>query len=453
MTPGSPGDLLRRVRLAIDVAGRALHAVLAQGESRAADAASPCVRPLSPAKVIAEAAMLLRCVSPLRAADASLGDAIDTLAWRLAPHARSDSVLAQLCREPSCAIETAAAHVYLRDLGHPDEAFDSFLQEILDGEPVGGPERLANHALEHHWLTQVFRATVGELAVDAPLLARTCVAMPLDVLGSSTSDLYAFTHVVMYASDMGRRAVQWPRPVDEIADEAQAALAAALDADNFDLAAELLWTWPMLGLPWSAAARFAFGVLAEVQDEHGFLPGPEYVLHEHEARSDAQREDLVLRTSYHANFVMGILCAVALLPGRAPSPCSVDTPDDAGTPDELLRLLPASSRTPRWLAAREALDATCRSALAPFVLSIALRRAATAHDVERVRLCLQAALQGGFIDGSGGSTGSAGPALRQALALLRRATALARLVSVASRGEFTSAVASAPRHSGPSPRA
>ena len=44
----------------------------------------------------------------------------------------------------------------------------------------------------------------------------------------------------------------------------------------FDLAAELLWTWPMLGLPWSAAAIFCFALLAEVQDSHGFLPGPGY---------------------------------------------------------------------------------------------------------------------------------------------------------------------------------
>ena len=48
------------------------------------------------------------------------------------------------------------------------------------------------------------------------------------------------------------------------------------DAENFDLAAELLWTWPMLGLPWSAAAIFCFALLAEVQDSHGFLPGPGY---------------------------------------------------------------------------------------------------------------------------------------------------------------------------------
>jgi len=46
-----------------------------------------------------------------------------------------------------------------------------------------------------------------------------------------------------------------------------------------------------------------------------------------------------------------------------------------------------------------------------------LRRSAAAHDIERVRSVLQAALHGGWTEG---------PAIRQALALLRRATLLAR---------------------------
>ena len=58
-----------------------------------------------------------------------------------------------------------------------------------------------------------------------------------------------------------------------------------------------------------------------------------------------------------------------------------------------------------------------RAALAPLVLSIVLRRAAAAHDIERVRAGLQAAVEGDWVHG---------PAVGQALGLLRRVTALAR---------------------------
>lgn len=424
--PGSRADLLRRVHQALQLTGHAMHAAVLQDEQdrkppQAPSAAPPGpdgVRPLVLAKVMAEAAMLMRCAGFLRDEDASVAVAIDRLARQVAPHARSEAVLARLCQEPYRAIEHAAAHVYLCDIGHGDDAFDRFLQELLDAEPIGGAERLPNHALECHWLGQVRTRMAGAADIDAALLARTCVALPLDVLASSTLDLYAFTHVVLYASDMGGRAVAWPRAVDEIAAEAEAALAAALDADNFDLAAELLWTWPMLGLCWSPAARFAFEVLAAAQDEHGFLPGPQYSPPQPGAPPAAAHDDFVLRTSYHATLAMGMLCAAALRPGRAPVPPPAGATAAAACVDRLLPLLPAVPRTPRWLDAQAGLERGRRRQLAPFVLTLVFRRAAAAHDLPRLRDGLAAAL---------GCDLTAGPAVRQALSLLRRATALAGL--------------------------
>ncbi len=404
---------MRRLHQALTLAGRTLDAALAQDQRAADDALPPSVRPLLLAKVVAEAGILLRCAAPVRAVDPCVAAAVDELVRRLAPLARGEPVLVRLCNEPALVIEHAAAHVYLADLGHRDDTFGRFLQEMLDGERAGGAERLPNHALEHHWLEQIRSGVAAAAPVDAALLAATCVAAPLDVLGASTQDLYAFTHVILYATDMGRRGVAWPRPVDEIIAETEAALAAALDADNFDLAAELLWTWPMLGLPWSAAASFAFELLAAAHDEHGFLPGPQYA-----DLAPSQRAHGMLRTSYHANIALGILCAVALKSDRAPAPAPRAAAVDAEAADGLLRLLAPSARSPRWLALYATLEPTRRAALAPFVLSIVLRRAAAAHDMARLRDGLQAALAGAWDDG---------PAVHQALALLRRVTALARL--------------------------
>lgn len=405
-------DLVRRLHQALALAARTLDAALAP-DDRAADEALPSsVRPLALAKVVAEAGILLRCAAHVSADDRALAGAVDALAVQLAPLARGEPVLVRLCSEPACAIEHASAHLYLADIGYRDDAFGRFLQEILDGERAGGAERLPNHALEHHWLEQIRSGAAATRQVDAALLAATCVGAPLDVLGASTLDLYAFTHAVFYATDMGRRDAPWPRPVDAIAAEAEAGLAAALDADNFDLAAELLWTWPMLGLPWSPAATFAFGVLAAAQDDHGFLPGPQYA-----DLAPAQRDAGMLRTSYHANVVLGILCAVALRPGRAPAQAVAAAPADAAPVEGLLRLLAPSPRSPRWLEMQATLAPDRRAALAPLVLNIVLRRAAAAHDIERVQAGLQAALQGDWADG---------PAVVQALALLRRVTALAR---------------------------
>lgn len=413
-------DLVQRLHRALVLAGATLDAAQARDGRADDDTLPPSVRPLVLAKVVAEAGILLRCAALASAGDRALTEAVDALAGRLAPLARGEPMLVRLCSEPAQAIEHATAHLYLADIGHPDAAFAGFLQQIVDGDRAGGAERLPNHVLEHHWLEQIRSGTVAAQPVDATLLAATCVGAPLDVLRASTLDLYAFTHVVLYATDMGRRGAPWPRPVAEIAAEAEAALAAALDADNFDLAAELLWTWPMLGLPWSPAASFGFQVLAAAQDDLGFLPGPQYA-----DLAPAQRDDGRLRTSYHANLVLGILCAVALRPGRAPARSIPAAAVDAAPADSLLDAMPPSSRSPRWLAMLAALAPDQRATLASLVLSVVLRRAAAAHDIERVRAALQGAVEGGWAEG---------PAVGQALSLLRRVTALARWRTGTQRG-------------------
>jgi hypothetical protein len=418
-------DLLRRVEQAIDIARRALRAALAQDDSvhcspnpqgQRDGATGP--RPLVLDKVVAEAAMLARCALHGDPGNAALRAAIEVLALELAPHARGESVQALICNDPAGAIGNASAHIFLSDIGHHDERFERFLQEVLANAQVGGPERLPNQRLEWHWLEQIRANVVDATLADCSLLAQTCASRPLDVLFSSTIDLYVYTHVLLYASDMGSRGAPWPRDADALAADAEAALVAALDADNFDLAAELLWTWPMLDLPWSAAANFAFELLVHVQDEHGFLPGPEYSTKGLLAAPEAQRDDYLLRTSYHATFVMGMLCSAALRPGRAPTPRSLDVRSRAAEADPLLCWLPASSRTPRWLELYASLCEADQALLAPFLIGAALRRAAVAHDIGQLRHILKGALETAW---------SEGPAMQQALNLLRRANELARL--------------------------
>ena len=276
----------------------------------------------------------------------------------------------------------------------------------------------ATQELERRWLTAMWSGTDHDGDVD--IVGRTCMARPLDALGSATLDLYAFTHDVLFVTDMGRRSAQLPRPSNEIAADAEAALAAALDADNFDLAAELLWTWPMLGLPWSSAATFGFGILASAQDREGFLPGPGWSRAEAAGIPARFQEEYVLRTSYHATFVMGFLCAAALRPGLAP-PSAV--PPNAASTDSLVWILPllrGQPREPIWQGVFDQLDAARQASLAEFVLTIAMRRARATQDLELVRECISVALRCGLL---------AGPAVHQALALLQRATLIGQMAS------------------------
>ncbi|KND57339.1 hypothetical protein BVER_02721c [Candidatus Burkholderia verschuerenii] len=406
-------DLRRRVTLALEMADQTLTAALKEHPS---SPAPPGERLLLLQKVVTESALLLRCCAFLRAVDPDLAARIDRLAAQLAPLARSESVRASLCREPACAIEHAAAHAVLTDFGVADATFDALLTHVLGSNESAAGERLAGQDLEREWLLQVRAGAARSGSPDRGLLCRSVAARPLDALRASSNDLYALTHVLLHATDMGQRGVARPRGQAQMVEDAEAALALSLDADNLDLVAEVLWIWPMAGLTWTPAAVFAFELLAAVQDKNGFLPGPEYS-HENEANGELPWSQHVLRTSYHTTYVMAFLCA-AMIRAR-PVALTQGAASRVGNPNvlkQITRLLNRENRTPRWLVAINLLAPVGQVALAPLLLTAALRRAAATSDLVRLRECLVVGLDHGLAEGS---------AFEQGVRLLERATQFA----------------------------
>ena len=404
--------LIRRVQLAFAVTRDAVTQASKDDVRPGSADAAPYTRPLVLQKVVAELSMLLGCV---RGVSPSLTPTVDEIARELGPLARGFDHLARLCQEPALALDHAMAHIHLAAIGYPDEHTDRVLELIVREHSAGSPERLPFRDLESEWLQQMWR---GSSSAPSPeLLGRTCVARPLDALASTTTDLYIFTHVILHATDMGRRAVSWPRSEDAVVADAEAGIAAAIDADNFDLTTELLWAWPMMGLEWSPTATFAFDLLTAAQDEYGFLPGPEWSADTASELAIDERTAYCLRTSYHANLVMGLLCAAILRRGTGPfdtvrTVCGHDRFDDA------MQAVINHGRLPRWQLAIAALDHTRQDTLVELVLTIAIRRASHQHDFDQLRRCLSLWLRLDLPHG---------PAVDQCLALLRRATMVACL--------------------------
>jgi len=178
------------------VAERAVRVLGADGyrDAKSGDA-------LSPDKVISETALLLVASATSAREDASLGHAHDQLALGLIPHARSPRVRAAVCLRPAHANELAFAHSCLRHLGYPESALDQLLAAALRAEAIA-TERPPHRELEQEWI----RRLLGQSSIfSAGLLRRSMLGQRMDALASSRDDIYAFTHAVMYATDLGRR--------------------------------------------------------------------------------------------------------------------------------------------------------------------------------------------------------------------------------------------------------
>lgn len=346
-------------------------------------------------KVIAETGLLLLAASTV--SDEDVAALVRELARELVPHARSDRILMGLALEPAAAWDYAQAHVFLTRLALPDAGFDRVLTASETAQSARGRERVPYRVLERSWLRSGLLST-SPTTDHATLVGDGVLEHPVDLLMGSREDLYAFSHALMYVGDFGLHPAPWPRPPSDICAEAEGALGWCLDQQDYDLSAELLLAWPQSGTHWSATSAFGFRVLATVEDKAGFLPS-------HTVRLDRLRElegddhtDYLLASTYHTIYAMGLLCSMALQSAKAP-PASIPVGGTIpGAAEQIEPFLPSVDRTPHWATEYQHLNRAERDALAPLLLSIAVRRCVDARQFSSVHQLLSIAQKMGLAD-------------------------------------------------------
>ena len=371
-------DLARRLRRVLRVARKTVTRLAEAGYTDPEDT-NFSVRP---EKVVAETALLLLAASTV--SDDEVAALVGELAQELLPHARGERMLLGAALEPAAAWDYAQAHVFLSRLGYPDAGFDNVLAASDKAQAAYGRERVPHRALERDWLRTGLTAATSNDGL-APFVDLGALMHPIDLLCGSREDVYAFSHAVIYVGDFGIRPTIWPRPPAELCAEAEGALGRCLDEQDYDLAAEVLLTWPTTESAWSAAATFGFRVLAAVEDKAGFLPSHAVQLARLSSLEGDDHTDYLLATNYHTVYVMGLLCSMALQPGKAP-PASIPVGNHIrGAADQIARFLRTGDRaSPHWVTEFEQLSDVERDALAPLLFSIAVRRCVQARQFASV---------------------------------------------------------------------
>ena len=386
-------DLVRRLSHALDIAEQVLERLAAKGYS---DPREPSNN-LRPEKLISETAFLV-----LGASTASdhpeIRQRIRGAVDRLRPHARSERILLGVCLEPALALDYAQAHIYLTRLGYPDLAFDAVLRQSLNSQVSGGRELPPYRMLEQEWLVSTWSGVRSNIDKKHPLLRHSVLGRPLDLLSGSREELYAFTHALIYVTDFSLLPRPLPRRPSEILAEAESALARCLDEEDYDLGGEILLAWPLTGTSWSTAATFGFRVLASVEDQAGFLPSPSTRLERLHELSGDDRTEYLLATGYHTAYVMGLLCAAALQPGKAPPARIPSVQLSAGSFGPILQFLDADRRRAHWQEEFDRLTPPERDAIAGFLFAAALRRRVTQRDFAGLRELLATGCALGLAD-------------------------------------------------------
>ncbi|HEX5326440.1 MAG TPA: hypothetical protein VFW75_07205, partial [Acetobacteraceae bacterium] len=297
-------------------------------------------------------------------------------------------------------------------LGYADAAFDELLRRSLQSQASAGRERVPHRLLEIEWMRRMqANAAPSEPDACSPAARQSVLNHPIDLFGATREDIYAFTHAVMYNSDFNLRPSMFPRPREVLLAEADAALAGVLDSEDYDIAGELLLCWPLTGTTWDAAAAFGFRLLADIEDQVGFLPAAATRLDRLHALQGQARSEYLTATAYHTAYVMGLLCAATLAPEREP-PLAIPVEDIVpGSAAAIAPFLEDGSRRRHWQDAFDHLSTAERDAISGLILTIVLHRRIAAHDFAAVVKLLETAVSLGL---------ATGPAASQAAELLDR---------------------------------
>jgi hypothetical protein len=327
-------------------------------------------------KPVAETAMLIYAASA-SGHRAKIASRIDELARLLAPHARSERVLTEIALRPALTFKFAVPHVLLTRLGYRDPIFDEFLKSCISSQAINGHDRSLSASLERRWILSLWTGQSADAGWRADLLD-SVLNWPIDIIGGLRDDAYAFTHLLFYCTDFGFKTPRLPRRRSIILGEAGSLLARYFDAEDYDLAGEILLAWPLTGAPWSPSAAFGFRVLASVEDQVGLLPCGNINVSRLKQLQGEERTRYALGTAYHTAYVMGFVCAASLRPGRVPPIKIVGPRVERSCLSQVLRFI--DNDQGHWQSAFSSLSEEEQRVLVPFIVDIMIIQQSRKHD-------------------------------------------------------------------------
>jgi hypothetical protein len=420
-------DLEARLCHALDIARKTINYFAIDGFT---DRESP-VYSFGPEKPIAETAMLIYAASA-SGHRPGIASRVEELARLLVPHARSEGVLVDIALHPALAFKFAVPHILLTRLGYADARFDVFLRSCISSQAINGHDRPPSASLERRWISRLWTGQDPDAGWRADLLD-SVLNWPIDILGGLRDDAYAFTHLLMYCTDFGFQPRRLPRRRSAILGEADSLLARYIDAEDYDLAGEVLLAWPLTGAAWSPSAAFGFRVLASVEDQVGVLPCGN-INHTRLTRLEGEeRVRYALGTAYHTAYVMGFLCATSLRSGRVP-PTKIAGPQCGNSClSRLMRYVDDDQG--HWQSEFSSLAEGEQRILTPFILNIAIVQKCRKHDYRAVNEILSLACEYCI---------ASSPMCRQAVELLERIANCSAAISLRAGAVTGDGVPAAP---------
>ncbi len=219
------------------------------------------------------------------------------------------SLMDRLTRSPQEFAIYLDIYALGRMLGPDDRTLRADLERALAWGIPAQSERLPHREMDVRLSLDWAGLEWSEETWDQ-LIARSILGRLPDIAHLDEPNLYAVTHVVLFAHAFGLPGPSpWgiapSRPVERFL---TGALARTMRERHWDLVAEFILCWDLIGLPWTPAYELAWQHLLEQRDDAGAFPGPRSDTHGVPPR-EADDEALYVAHHYHTTLMVVMVCA------------------------------------------------------------------------------------------------------------------------------------------------
>lgn len=343
-------------------------------------------------KPVAETSMLIYAASGCRLIE-PIGSRIEAIASELIRCARTEQVALNIALHPSRALRFALPHIILSKLGYTDREFDAFLSASIPSQEKCTIDRPYSAGYEQYWISGLWNK--GAKLIRRRLVEHDSLLFrPVDLSGARREDAYAFTHLMMYATDFGFDSDQFPGEMHLALFQASSLLAKCIELEDYDLAGELLLTWPFSSSSWDPQATFAFHLLAIVEDIVGMLPCGNLDSSYLSTLEGLERHRYAVANSYHTMYVMGFLAAASLKPGMVPPQKIIGQQPKTTCLRPLMSLVDTDNG--HWYSAFLTLTDAEQESLTSFIVDLGIAQSFLAQDYSRLAKILSLASHSGL---------------------------------------------------------
>lgn len=277
-------------------------------------------------KIAHEFSLFVFLVSRIKNRPDSLDKSLQKALNSLSGFIRTQTNYLRILNDPQNSTRFGQINFFLTKAGNVNNTWDNLIIRMYEKGYGENSERILTRFFDKNWLNHIiFNKNIynPETIIKYSILNSRCHPVYMSV-----SEMYAFTHTLMYISDFGKCKIVNYSDNSSLKNIINSSLLFQLANENYDLLGEFLMNYSYTENTWDLVPHISWKYFTSIWDDLGFLPGIAFDSKIYSQLDNEDKSAYAFKEVYHTNLVAGILCVNILEANERNSEISVEFPPE-----------------------------------------------------------------------------------------------------------------------------